>query len=237
MRLQVRARRERDAIRRRRAGQAGFTLIELMVVVVLVAILALLATPLMRTSRDDRVAFDLARRIEQLWSRAQTRAAGHGSHLFVAAPSAVTRGRFLLFESFDNSAPPLGPAPRTGCKGTLQWQDATLWTPGMVSGNIKFIDGFDQGTLTGVVVDADIRTSFAVGGAATAAFVMCVTGPTVWVGRGGSIAAAVVDLNAQLLPFAGTAEITVTRNQGGLPIGLRRVVRKTGNGAAMVFSR
>ncbi|HSO40988.1 MAG TPA: prepilin-type N-terminal cleavage/methylation domain-containing protein, partial [Labilithrix sp.] len=64
--------------RRRRAGQAGFTLIELMVVVVLISIIAVIATPAMRVARDDRLAFDYARRIEQMIDRARTRAAGRG---------------------------------------------------------------------------------------------------------------------------------------------------------------
>lgn len=239
MRLQVRARRERGAVRRRarRSGEAGFTLIELMVVVVLVSILALLATPVMRTSRDDRVAFDLARKIEQLWTRTQTRAAGHGAHLFVAAPSGGTRGKFLLFEAFDNTAPPLGPAPLQGCKGATQWNAVSAWLPGSVSGFIKFIDGFDQATTAGVTIDADIRTAFDIGGVATPAFVMCVSGSTIYVGRGGTIALAIADMGTQILPFSGTAQIIVSRNRLGAPIGLQRFVRKSGNGTALVFSR
>lgn len=240
--LQVRARGETGYVvrvtarRRARALERGFTLIELMVVVVLVAILAMLATPLMRTSRDDRVAFDVARRIEQLWTRAQARAGGHGAHLFVAEPSGASRGRFLLFESFDNSAPPLGPAPQQGCKGLNQWAAVPGWTPGSVSGFIKLVDGFNQNG-TGVTVDADIRTAFDVGGVATPAFVMCVSGPNVWLGRGGSSAAAITDMTAQVLPFSGTAQIAVTRNVGGTPVGLTRFVRKSGNATALVFSR
>ncbi|MBS2011845.1 MAG: prepilin-type N-terminal cleavage/methylation domain-containing protein [Deltaproteobacteria bacterium] len=223
-------------MRRGRRGQRGFTLVELMVVVVLVAILALLATPLMRNSRDDRLAFDTARRIEQLWTRAQVRAAGHGAHLFVAEPSGANRGRFILFESFDNSAPPLGPAPRQGCKGVNQWAAVPAWVPGSVSGFIKYIDGFDQ-NVGGAVADADIRTAFDVGGVGVPAFVMCVSGSTIWMGTGANVAAAITDMTARVLPFSETAQVTVTRNQGGAPIGLQRVVRKTGGASALVFSR
>lgn len=241
--LQVRARGEtgdvvrRTAKRRARALERGFTLIELMVVVVLVAILALLATPLMRTSRDDRLAFDAARRIEQLWTRAQVRAAGHGAHLFVAQASGTpSRGRFLLFESFDNTAAPLGPAPRQGCKGVGQWAAIATWTPGSVSGFIKFVDGFDQNT-AGANADADIRAAFTVNGAPTPAFVMCVSGPNVWVGTGATAVAAAGDMADQVLPFSATAQIAVTRNVGATPVGLTRFVRKTGNATALVFSR
>lgn len=231
----------------RRAAAAGFTLIELMVVVVLISILALLATPAMRTSRDDRLAFDYARRIEQMIQRTHTRAAGRGAaHLFVAAPSGANRGRFLLFEALDGTLPGTGgPNPRSSCKQPLivggvpqnQWADVSAWAPGAVSNTARLIEGLELDA-PGANVDADIRTAFTAYLATAATVVMCVSpGQATWVGVGANIAAAVADMQARVLPFSSSVNIAVTRNRGGAPIGLTRNVVVTGTAGPRIFSQ
>jgi prepilin-type N-terminal cleavage/methylation domain-containing protein len=226
------------AVRRRRAAAAGFSLIELMVVVVLISILAMIATPAMRVARDDRLAFDYARRIEQLVHRGRSRAAGRGAaHLFVAGPSGL-RGKFLLFEALDNTLPAAGgPNPVSSCKGLAQWADAIAFVPGAVSNTARIVDGFDLDS-AGVNVDADIRTAYAVNGVATPAIVICVTpGGATFVGQAGSIAAAVVDMQGQTTSFNTFLEMRVTRNRGGLPVGLQRRVIVAGGAAPRILSQ
>jgi len=240
----------RAAARRRalgRAAAAGFTLVELMVVVVLISILALLATPAMRTSRDDRLAFDYARRIEQMIQRTHTRAAGRGAaHLFVASPSGANRGRFLLFEALDGELPANGgPNPRSSCKQPLiiggapqnQWLDVSAWAPGAVSSTARLIEGLELDA-PGANVDADIRTAFTAYGAAAATVVMCVSpGQATWVGVGANPAAAIADMQARVLPFSSSFDISVTRNRAGVPIGLTRRVITTGTAGPRIFSQ
>jgi len=239
----VGARGEKAAIaarraRRRRALSAGFTLVELMVVVVMVSILALLATPTMRTARDDRLAFDYARRIQQMIHRGRTRAAGRGgAHLFVASPSGANRGRFLLFEALDAAASPNGPNPTSSCKTANQWDDVLTFVPGAVSTRARIVEGLELNTI-GVNVDADIRTAFFNNGASSPAVVMCVTpsGAT-FVGAGASVGAAIATMQAQTVSYTGTYEIRVTRNRGGTPIGLSRRVLNAGAAAPRILSQ
>lgn len=205
----------------------------------MISVLAVLATPAMSTARDDRMAFDYARRIEQLIHRARVRAAGRGAaHLFVAAPSGASRGRFLLFEALDGTLPAAaGPNPVSSCKGAGQWADTTTFVPGAVSNNASIIDGFDLDT-TGINTTADIQTAFSVGGVGAATVVMCV-GPSgaTFVGTGADIGAAVVDMQAQTIPFNSFIHIVVTRNSGGAPVGLQRNVIVAGSAAPRIRSQ
>ncbi|MDB4940484.1 MAG: hypothetical protein JWP97_18 [Labilithrix sp.] len=221
---------------RRRAAR-GFTLVELMVVVVLISILAVLAVPSMSTARDDRLAFDYARRIEQLIARGRARAAGRGAaHLFVAAPSGV-RGKFQLFEALDGTpAASAGPNPVSSCKRPNEWTDAASFVPGNVSATASIIDGFDLDS-AGVNTNADIRTQLFVDDAPQQAVVMCVSpnGAT-YVGTGANVAAAITNMQAQVLPFNRFMEVRVTRNRGGLQAGLRRRVLVAGTAAPRIKS-
>ena len=217
---------------------AGFTLIELMVVVVLISIIALIATPAMRVARDDRLAFDYARRIEQLIHRGRARAAGRGAaHLIVAEPSGASRGRFMLFEALDGTLPAAaGPNPVSSCKGVGQWAPATGFVPGSVSNTARIIDGFDL-NLLGINANADIQTAFSLDGTVRATIVMCVSpnGAT-YVGQGTDVATAVVDMQAQTVPFNTFIDIVVTRNQGGAAVGLQRHVIVAGTAAPRIKS-
>jgi prepilin-type N-terminal cleavage/methylation domain-containing protein len=230
---QVRARARMAAIRR--ARRAGFTLVELMVVVVLISIIALIATPAMRIARDDRLAFDSARRVEQLLHRARTRAAGRGAaHLFVAEPSGV-RGRFTLFEALDGTTG-AGPNPVSTCKAAGEWTAVLAFTPGTVDNTARIIDGFDLNS-AGVNTNMDLRSNYFVNAVAAPAVVMCVTpGGTTFVGQGATVGAAIIDMQAQTMPFNTYLEVAITRNAGGSPVGLTRRVLAAGIAAPRIKS-
>lgn len=232
------------AIRRRaRRYSAGFTLVELMIVVVLISMLAVIATPAMSVAHEDRIAFDSARRIEQLIQRTQARPQGRGAaHLFVAAPAGTpSRGMFLMFEALDGTLvtdPIPGPNPVSTCKGLNEWADVVTYLPGAVSSKANVIDGFTLDN-PGINADMNLQTAFSVNGAVPVdAVVMCVQpGGKTFVGQGATVAAAIIDMQAQPNPFSTFLEITVTRNKGGVPIGIQRRVLVAGGAAGRIKSQ
>lgn len=212
---------------------------ELMVVVVLISIIAVIATPAMRVARDDRLAFDYARRIEQLEDRARTRAAGRGgAHLFVAAPSGASRGKFLLFEALDGVAPAsAGPNPVSTCKNLNEWDDVLAFSPGTISNKARIVDGMDLDSL-GVNTNADIQTAFTVDGVSRAAVVVCITpSGSTFVGGGTSVAGAITNMQSATIQFGGVIDIALTRNRGATAVGLQRHVLLAGTAAARIRSQ
>ncbi len=216
-----------------------------MIVVVLVAVLALLAAPAMRVARDDRMAFDYARQIQQMTQRARARASGRGAaQLIVAGPSGG-RGRVQMWEALDNTTPASGgPNPISSCKAANQWATVQAYVPGVsaVGNTTRIIDGLDLNT-AGVNVDADIKADFSFG--TTAAFplpaavalAICVTpNGTTFASDGTDINDAIAKMQANP-PFTGAADIRITRNRAGAPVGLARHVLITGSAAARIQSR
>ncbi len=227
-----------DVRRARRKASAGFTLIELMVVVVMISIIALIATPAMRIAREDRLAFDFARRTEQMIHRGRTRAAGRGAaHLFIAAQSGTpSRGKFFLFEALDGTAAPAGPNPISSCKIAGEWTDAGTFAPGTISDRARIVDGFDNAL---AATSSDIRAAISVNGAATGAVAICVTpNGLTYVGKdtGGSIPGAIADMQARTTPFNEFLDITFSRNRAGTPVGLQRHVLFAGSAAPRIKS-
>lgn len=224
-----------------------------MVVVVLISILAVIAAPALRVARDDRMAFDYARQIQQLAQRARVRAAARGAaHLVVAGPSGAgpsgPRGRVTMWEALDNTtAASGGPNPVSSCKAVGQWAVAAAYAGGgpPVSDQTHLIAGLDLNA-AGVNVDADITATFyiandttvAIPTTATGALAICYTPTgTAFVAGAGSVAAAITAMQQQP-PFTGVADIQVNRHDAAATvIGLTRHILIPGSAPARILSK
>jgi hypothetical protein len=221
-----------------------------MVVVVLISILAVIAAPALRVARDDRMAFDYARTIQQLAQRARVRAAARGAaHLVLASPSGAgpsgPRGRVMMWEALDNTtAASGGPNPVSSCKVVGQWALAAAYAGGgpPVSDLTHLIAGLELDT-AGVNVDADITATFyiatdtttAIPVAPVGALAICYTpSGSAFVGSG-STATAITDMQTQP-PFTGVADIQVNRHAGAV-VGLTRHILIPGSAPARILSK
>ena len=212
------------ARRRKRRARAGFSLIELMVVIMLVAILAVIATPAMRTARDDRLAFDYARQYSGIIHRASVRAMARGSAHLVVINSAP-RGNIRLFEAVDATLPPLGPKQVSSCKVPNQWDGVEGWTPPAASPpRSPVVDGMTLDTL-GVNVDMNVGSVIRVLGGEVPTLVLCYTpGGNVYMGSGASPSGAIAAMQVAQ-PFTRTAEVRIMRRDAANnPRGLTRNV-------------
>jgi prepilin-type N-terminal cleavage/methylation domain-containing protein len=228
---------------RRRRLAAGFTLMELMVVVILIAILALLAMPRMQLARDDRMAFNYARRIAGLIHRARTRAVSRGAAHLVVIKSTLP-GEVQLFEAVDGTVGPNppGPDPVSSCKSAV-WTDAGTFVPGAAvppTATALIVEAVNLND-TGVRAQAGIGASFRLNNANVAAgqtIVYCVTpyGAT-YVGTAGGFGAAITDMVVKQ-NFNDVLEITVQRGLAdGVPVGLARRVVVAGTAAPRIHSK
>ena len=214
-----------------------------MIVVVLISILAVIAAPAMRVAREDRMAFDYARQVQQMATRARARAAARGgAHLLVGGPSGG-RGRIWLFEALDGTVAPTGPNPASSCRGVGQWTPVGVYNPATpvasnVAGLVEALE-LDQT----INIDPDIKANFFITLPASStvlvaapAFALCVTpNGTSFAAEGPDMGTAITTMQGRP-PFTGVAEIRITRSEGGTPKGLSRNVTIAGGAAARIHS-
>lgn len=219
-----------------------------MVVVVLVAILAALATPSFSEARNDRIAFDYARRYQQILVQGRSRAAGTGSaHLALLTPGTGTgRGVARLYAAFDGVTV-AGPNPVASCKfDPVQWDDAapelTDYRIDRMEGTnnkVRFIDYVELNRL-GVNDDMDVRARLWLDGTmlgTSDVIAICMTPAGVtYVGSGASAAAAITAMRTAT-PFTGMAEVHVRRHRATVGIGLERIVQISGGGTPRLRSQ
>lgn len=223
-----------------------------MVVVILISILAVLAAPALRVARDDRMAFDYARQIQQLVQRARVRAAARGAaQLVVAGPSGAgpsgSRGRVMMWEALDNTtAASGGPNPVSSCKATGQWAVAQAYNGGApaASNLTHLIAGLELDT-AGVNVDADITASYFIATNTSAVIpivpvvelAICYTpSGTAFVRGDTDTTTAVTEMQKQP-PFTGVADIAIRRHVAATAVGLTRHTLIAGSAPARILSK
>jgi prepilin-type N-terminal cleavage/methylation domain-containing protein len=128
---------------RRRAGERGFTLVELVAVVIIIAIFAALAIPQVTLQLRDRRTRETAERVVLVFQQARFRALGQGSAVLVRfAAGTNSQGSFETREARVGTAANFACAelPTPNCNGnwdnaaSLQSRTLEVWDLGLDDG-------------------------------------------------------------------------------------------------------
>ncbi len=128
---------------RKRAGQRGFTLIEMIIVVLIIGVLAVLAIPSISSRMRDRRTQQVAHEVANVYRMARMRAMGRGSAVLVRYDVAKAPAPFQVREAVMGAGAPLpgcAPTPASSC--TL-----TNWDP--VAAASMVVQGLDVTFFTG----------------------------------------------------------------------------------------
>jgi type II secretory pathway pseudopilin PulG len=212
---------------------------ELMVVVIIVAILAALAIPTMIKARDDRLAYNDAASVMQMFRQARLRAVGRGAAVAVqlTAAAGTDRGTFMMYEAVTDNPVTTGGTPGATGSEAYPFSSCTNadWTGTLTTTSFrKTIEGLNlngvreqdiqlQSSITAHYIDSggtDTTTT-------TSVAWLCFT-PT---GR------VYVSVGAANPTFGGTTTFVDLVVQVARPVGIKRNVLVPPTGMARLYSR